>query len=259
MQASAPYRDRIYLGTVLLEKNRWVKGERLPTLTVSEWCPRIAAAGFDGLELWQNHALLAGEEERERLRQAPLPVTIFNSYARCEHEALAERRQTAALTAFFGAEGVKFNFGRDSGRHEEYCANVRAWRQMLPPGVRFLCECHSGTTMQEPERAAATFDLLGPDGYEVILHGFGGEDAAVERVFAQFGRRITHMHVRLPPPDDAGDRVSTARVALLRRLGFAGSFTIEFTEGVGDAGEDTETLFRHAECDLRRLRQWLKG
>lgn len=257
MQAPVPYRDRIYLGTVLLERNRWIKGERRPTLAVSEWCHRIAGAGFDGLELWQNHALLASAEERDRLRRAPVPVTIFNSYARCESEALEERRQTAALTAFFGAAGVKFNFGRESGRHEEYCANVRAWRRMLPPGTRFLCECHGGTTMQDPAQAAATFARLGPEDYEVILHGFGGDEAPLENAFALHGRRVTHMHVCLPPPAGDGDGAVMARVALLRRLGFAGSFTIEFTEGVGDDREDIETLFRHAARDLRRLRQCL--
>jgi hypothetical protein len=37
----------VYLGTVLLEKNRWTPDKR-PSFAVSDWAARIAAAGFDG-------------------------------------------------------------------------------------------------------------------------------------------------------------------------------------------------------------------
>ncbi|MHC4916331.1 MAG: hypothetical protein ACYTGB_12650 [Planctomycetota bacterium] len=104
------YANEIYLGTVLLERNRWVKGERRPSLAVSEWVSRIADAGFGGLELWENHAALAGDDERERLRESPVPVKIFNSYDRCGTETAAARRRAADLAAFFGAEGMKYNF-----------------------------------------------------------------------------------------------------------------------------------------------------
>ena len=41
---------RIYLGTVLLERNRWTP-DRIPTFKVSEWAASIRAAGFDGVIL----------------------------------------------------------------------------------------------------------------------------------------------------------------------------------------------------------------
>ncbi len=253
------YRDHIYIGTVLLEKNRWVKGERRPSLAVSGWTRRIADEGFDGIELWQNHALLADEEEREKLCRSPVPVRIFNSYARCETEAADERRLSLEMARLFSAEGMKFNFGRDPARHGEYVENVKAWRAQFPPAFRFLCEGHGGTTLEDPQQAAETFARMGREDYQVIVHGFGGDEDGLRRRFSLHGDRITHIHVSLPAGGfEAADAVP-ARVDLLRSLGFRGSFTIEFTEGVGDEGECIETLFRNAARDLKRLRKCLTG
>lgn len=251
---SAAYTDQIYLGTVLLEKNRWAR-ERVPSLAISEWLPRIAAAGFDGLELWQNHALLADDEERERLRQSPAPVKIFNSYARCEHESGDERTRSAECARFFGAEGMKFNFGRDLDRHEEYVRSVKAWRAELPARFRFLCECHGGTTVQEPRAAAEALRRSVGEDYEVIVHGFGGADEDLKRAFAIHEGHITHVHANLSPQGPPCEAEVRRRVELLRHdLGFRGSFTLEFTEGVKDPEQTAETWFRHAVRDLELLR-----
>lgn len=251
------YRDHIYLGTVLLEKNRWVKGERQPSLAVSDWVQRIAADGFDGLELWENHAVLASDEERQKLRASPVPVKIINAYDRCEDATADARKRTAELARLLGAEGMKFNFGREAARHEEYVRNVKTWRAMLPRDFRFLCECHGGTTVEVPEKAAETFRRMGRDDYEIIIHGFGGDDEGVRRLFACHGDRITHIHADLSPKGPVAESVTQARVDLLRSLGFRGSFTIEFTEGIGSDGESIEALYRNAVRDLSQLRKCL--
>ena len=51
----------IFLSSVLLEKNRW--DSRIPSLKISDWLRSIADAGFDGVELWENHLLLADAAE----------------------------------------------------------------------------------------------------------------------------------------------------------------------------------------------------
>ncbi len=251
------YGDRIYLGTVLLEKNRWLNGVRHPSLQVSDWAERIASDGFDGLELWENHAVLASEEEREKLKDLPVPVALFNSYDRCEMETLAARRLAAETALALGAEGMKFNFGRVPERHERYVENVKEWRAMLPRDFRFLCECHGGTTMENPEKAAAVFRELGREEYEIIIHGFGGDEAGIRKLFDCHGDRITHIHVCLSPKGPVPDEDARTRVDLLKALGFRGSFTIEFTEGVGADNEDAETLYRHAVRDMMQLRRCL--
>lgn len=254
---SVPGADRFYFGTVLLERNRWAKGERTPTIAVSSWGRRIAEAGFDGLELWQNHALLASAAEQEALRLSPAPVALFNSYASCENGAQAGRERAAERALFFGAGGMKFNFGADPARHDEYAANARAWRARLPPAFRFLCECHPGTTLEKPAAAAATFARLGRGDYEVILHAFSGDDAEVRGWFEAHGDRITHIHADISRLERLPADAVRRRADLLRALGFRGTLTVEFTEGVGAPDENPETLFRRAVRDLGVLRQAL--
>ena len=55
-------KTEIYIGTILLERNRWTRDKK-PTCLVSEWIPRFKEAGFDGMELWENHAALASSTE----------------------------------------------------------------------------------------------------------------------------------------------------------------------------------------------------
>ncbi len=250
------YKDEIYLGTVLLEKNRWLDGERTPSFLVSDWLGRIKDAGFDGLELWQNHAFLADDEERSKLREASVPVRIFNSYNRCGKETRDERVRAVEMVEFFGVEGMKFNFGKEPERHEEYCETVKEWRDMLPADFRFLCECHGGTTIENPHKAAETFERLGADKFEIIIHAFGGDDQSIKNRFDIFGNRITHIHSSLSSEEITEDSIRR-RLDLLRELGFTGSFTIEFTRGVGDEGENIDTLFGNAVEDAQMLRKLL--
>lgn len=253
MNATSP----IYLGTVLLEKNRWSKDGRHPSFKVSDWTQRFADDGFDGLELWENHALLADEDERERLRSGPCPVKIFNSYDVCETETLDTRRQIAALAIFLGAEGMKYNTGKDPGRHDTYVANLKAWRAMFPADFRFLCECHRGSTMEDPALASQTLDRLGRADHGIILHGINSEEDSVRERFAHYGDRITHLHCNLSNPDGLMTEDDLCRrLDLLHELGFDGTYTIEFTEGVRD-GLSFEALYHNALRDMRLLRSCL--
>jgi len=256
---TAEYENNIYLGTVLLERNRWLDGERIPSFAVSDWVDRIAEAGFDGMELWQNHAFLVPGEEREKLRESRVPVRVFNSYDRCGRETREERTRAVRMAEFFSADGMKFNFGRDPARHDEYCETVKAWRAMLPPDFRFLCECHGGTTIEDPRKAAETFRQLGREDYEIIIHAFGGKDEDIAQRFRIHGSRITHIHANLSNTRNGlmPEAVIRTRLRLLRELGFRGSFTIEFTEGVGGDDENVETLFHNAVRDMQCLRQCL--
>ncbi len=51
---------RILFGTVLIEANRWTPAKQ-PSLKISEWAEAIAASGFTGLELGENHAAAADD------------------------------------------------------------------------------------------------------------------------------------------------------------------------------------------------------
>jgi sugar phosphate isomerase/epimerase len=245
----------IYIGTVLLEANRWAR-QRTPTFLVSDWLPRLAAAGFDGIELWENHVTLAPASERAALRAAPLPVRVFNSYATMNAAGAAARDLAAALALELRAGAVKFNVGKDSASLIEELEAARCWGRQMP-GVQLLCECHPGTALEHPERAAEALASF-PE-VSVIVHAFTSAD--LQGWFRHLGPRVRHTHVQILDPNGRRCKLRDQtplvreRLAAMRAAGYSGSFTIEFTAGVGTAPEDREALFAAACDDLAFLRE----
>lgn len=247
----------IYIGSILLEKNRWTEGKQ-PSFLVSGWLERFNEAGFDGVELWQNHAVLAPPEEVDALAASPLPIAIFNSYASLDDADEANRRRAAELTARLNASGVKYNFGHDEAARGTYVTNLRAWADMMPDGVKMMCECHGGSLAQEPATAAAIFDELADDRFQAMVHPFAGGLQKLREWFDHLGEHITHAHVQTRT--DKGicclrDNAAAVKEAvhLMRERGFHGSFTLEFTEGTGKPDENIEDLFKAGVDDLHFL------
>lgn len=255
-------KGRVYIGTILLERNRWARGKQ-PTYRVSQWVPRFKKAGFDGMELWENHAALASPTELEALRQSDFPMAVFNSYATFDPGGSASRLEAARLATLLGARGVKFNLGNDAAQRDTYVQSALEWQKRLPAGTRMLCECHSGTIMEDPLVAKEVFASWGNEAFQAIVHPFTTDTAALQRWFDCLGARITHAHVQLR--DESGTmqllerqpKVVDERLRLMREAGFAGSFTLEFAEGTGSPNESMEALFDAALADLSYLRECL--
>ena len=248
-------RGDVYLGTVLLEANRWA-AQRSPGFRVSDWLARADGAGFDGVELWENHAVLADARERAALRAAPLPVSVFNSYVPFDEAGAPARAATATMVRDLGARAVKFNVGNDPARLAGELAEARRWGEQMPD-VRLLCECHSGTSLEDPATAAAA--LAGFPDIDIIVHPFSG--AHLPDWLARFGGRVRHAHVQVVDAQWRRWRLRDQpvlvreRLAMLRDAGFDGSFTIEFTAGVGAVTEDRDALFAAACEDLVFLKE----
>ena len=251
---------KVYIGTILLEPNRWAQ-VRTPTYRVSEWLGRFAEAGFDGVELWEYHATLASPSELASLEASPVPVAVFNTYCGFEDAAAGDRAKAVEMVRRLAAGGVKFNVGRDADRREEYLRNLRAWAGELPEGCRLLCECHGGTILEQPPVAAEFFREAGIGRLQGIVHCLAGV-AGLGEWFDRLGPAITHAHVALRH-DGRNARLSACpaavaeALALMRRRGFAGSFTLEFTEGTREPGENIESLWQAALDDLAFLRRQL--
>lgn len=253
-------RGKIYLATVCLERNRW--GSRAPSFAVSDWLPRIAADGFDGIELWENHFLTADNAEQARLAAGASPVAVYNSYAGFEDGAAEARRKAAEAVRQLGALAVKYNLGGDAARRAEYRRNLLAWAGQLPPACRLLCECHSGTALERPEEAAAFFADLAPGRFGVIAH-VCGDPEPVEQWLAALDGRVHHLHVQMretapDPAVPAGRAQWDACFEAARAHGFAGSAAIEFTRGIGP-DERMETLYANARTALAFCRERLAG
>ncbi len=250
---------KIFIGTVLLEKNRWKS--RIPSLLVSEWVDRFKKDGFDGMELWENHVLLNSPEELDALKNSGFPVTVYNSYVTFDDEGAEKRAQAADAACKLGAKAVKFNFGNDMSLRDTYIKNLKDWVSKLPSDCRILCECHSGTIMEDPAFAAEVFKELGEDRYQAIVHGMI-EPSELEKWFNHLGKAITHVHVQALQD---GKYVRLRKIPerlkenlkIMKDAGFAGSYTIEFAEGCATPDENIEDVYSSALDDLQVLREAL--
>lgn len=252
----------IYINTVLLEKNRW--GSRIPTITVSDFMPRFRADGFDGVELWENHAMRQPASELSAIQASNFPVTILNSYALLTDDAPAQahRQQAADLAHALKCRLIKYNSGNDPALIPTYQKNLRAWSQLLPPDCRLLCECHGGTVMEDPAQAAAILKGFDPQFFPVLLHPFGSQDLNA-KVFQHLAPRIIHAHLSIRTDDaiwhDFRSQASRVRAALamLKRHSYTGSFSLEFTRGTATPDETPEKLYQSALDDLHFIRECL--
>ena len=239
----------VYIASILLEKNRWAPGKR-PSYQVSEWGERFAEAGFDGVELWENHLLLASAEEQVALMGMACPVRIYNVYFAFGDDSGAERHHAADWIQRLGVEGVKYNLGKDPPMRRLEMRNLRAWEAILPEDCRLLCECHAGTIIEEPVEARRFFDEAGLQRQGIIVHCFDGDTERLREWVRLFGDEIAHVHVQTR---EEGERLEPLR--LLREAGFAGTFTLEFTRGTAEPDENMEALFAEAVKDLHWLRE----
>lgn len=251
---------KVYIGTILLELNRW-GSLKTPTYKVSEWLDRFQEAGFDGMELWEYHATLAPPEELALLESAKFPISVFNTYCNFDDASEADRRQAAEMIKRFEAGGVKFNVGGDPALRDEYIKNLRIWSASLPENCRLLCECHGGTIIQEPSDAAKFFDALDRKQYQIIVHCFMQDLGRLKEWFRIFGTSVTHAHVQMQGDNGRNARLSSnpAHVKevlhIMREEGYRGSFTLEFTEGTRAPDENMEDLWQAALSDLHFLRE----
>ncbi len=241
----------VYIATVCLERNRWAS--RQPSFRVSEWMARFTADGFTGIELWENHYLLADDDERATLRGAGAFIRVYNTYAGFSDNATdaAQRAAAARAIAQLNPAGVKYNLGGDGARLDEYRRNLLIWADSLPSSCRLLCECHPGTVLEKLDDATAFFADLDPARFGVIAH-LAGDAADLERRIIAWGARLGHLHLQRREPEAATTtgrtRLATC-VEVLRTHHYGGSASIEFTRGMGTS-EKIEAIYAGALTDM---------
>jgi len=221
---------------------------------------RFKADGFDGVELWEFHYLAAEEAEQERLVAEAAPVAIYNSYVGFTDEESEARAKAAEAIVRLGAGAVKYNFGNDAAKLDEYRRNLLAWAEQLPSACRLLCECHPGTVLEKLEDAVAFFEELDPQRFGVIAH-VSGDAEGVETYFSAFNSRVQHIHMQMRDPDSdtsvpANRPPWDACFDVVKRHGYRGSVAIEFSRGIG-RDEDMETIYRNACVDMAYCREKL--
>lgn len=246
------------LASILLEPNRWTPG-RVPSIWASDWSDRALAAGFDGWELFENHYRLASDGERKRLSSGALPVRIFNSYQLPGDRAGAWGTAVATAEAL-GASGMKFNLGKE---REHWAREREAISECEGSSVRLLCECHPGTSLEDPEAVLEFVGDVNPWPFDLMLHPFLLGPEGIARWMNLLGSHIRHAHAQMRDPTDdrrilqlADDAPrAEACLAALAETGFQGSFSVEFAAPTQRADESPETLFAAAVKDLEFLRE----
>lgn len=251
-------RNRILIGTVCLERNRW--SSRQPSFTVSEWLPRFAGDGFDGVELWGFHYHKVDAAEQARLQDAG-PIDVFNSYVGFDDEATDALLNEADAVSCLKARAVKYNVGRQVAALPGYRDKLLSWADMLPADCRLLCECHPGTALEEPEQAASFFTGMDADRFGIIIHVGNVNADSVSRWFELHDSRIQHVHVQFRRDEDdpatpAGRAALSGSLQIVKDHGFVGSLTLEFTRGIG-RDEDIEVIYANACSDMKILRDVL--
>ena len=259
----------ILLGTVALEPNRW--GMADPgggaTIRASAWLPRIADAGFDGIELWERHVTEADDVEVEKLLTADVPIEVFNTYVGFDDDEPDQWATAADWVGRTSAHGVKYNVGNDPALEGAYVERVATWLAAMPPSVRLLCECHVAISIaEEPAVAARMLAAIGPpERSQAIVHLTSETHDHIKARFDAYGDRIGHIHLNDPPGWDERGAVSLEelqpelgrKIELLRSYDFAGTWTVEFVKGTMTPDDEPGYLMDRAAEDLAVLRALL--
>jgi len=246
----------IYLATIALEKNRWEK-DQSATIDVPAYIERAVSDGFDGVELWGPHYLLADEVQRARIEQTG-HIAIFNTYAAFDKGITDDLRTTAEAIRRLHPKAIKFNLGNKACRDLQV-ETLKVFASMLPDDTELLCECHLFTLMDDPAIAAGVFAEVG-DRFGAMVHTRNGalseadDFAHLVRSFEAYGPSIRHIHASnfngsaFVPIDEGG--VVAKHLDFMLSKGFAGNCSIEFT-----VGNTAEEWYEHACSD----RKWLQS
>lgn len=256
------YVNKIYLASVLLERNRH-RPPKNPSFKVSQWIEPAMTAGFDGIEIWGNHVLKTNSDEKRALQHISKHLKIFSTYCGFEDECQQERHSVAKAINALGIKRIKYNIGKDPELMEIYRKNLIEWAELFPEDAQLLCECHAGTVIESPGRAADFFRGLSEERFAIITHPFGKNYSDLYRWFEYNGLRLQHLHIQYRDEENktrslqlAGDLTSRVFEAL-KKYGFNGSFSLEFTEGMNEPFEDINQTFHQAVSDLCFLKRFL--
>lgn len=253
--------EKIYLGTVALEKNRWAK-TKTPSFNVSDFIPMLKDDGFYGLELWEYHYTLATDEEKAKLAESGIPF-YFNSYISIGKRDDELFKSIGDAVKAIGATAVKFNFSRNWGEDipeiSDQIENLKRLTDFMPDNVKMLCECHPNTVMEVPEDAGEVFAKLDKEKYGAIIH-LETDKAFADRCFDSYGDRIWHIHCQYKgdskgfQPMDDGTGKAEQLLNYYKSKNFNGTMAIEFVKF-----EDTaEAHYENAKNELKYLNKIYK-
>ena len=251
--------NQVYIATVLLEKNRWDRSKDPEFILNGKWLSRFQNAGFDGVEVWENHLIFASERQLQEIENHALPLKIYSSYYSFDSTQQDLAKKSADLIQRFKPASVKFNFGPNKEKMDCYIENFIAWKQKLPPNTLMLCECHANMALDEPKIVQKILSRVELEEVRLIMHAFSEPLEELKHWFDLFAAKISHIHVTYMEGEQRltlarAPEINIQRMNFLNEQNFSGTFTTEFTEGVHTPHESHDDLFFAAIQDMHFIK-----
>lgn len=229
---------RAILGTIALEPNRWTAFKE-PRMDLIEALPAIRRAGFDQLEIWQNHIALrplavvrALKKRGDELGVAFTYIGVYPVFTAAGLEAREQERIQADIldkAEILGTRRLKIMLACGLKGGEATPDQLRLvadrfgrwYREALSRGIRMAVELHGGTVF-DPVEAGERFMQAHPElDFTICYQPYDFQDTAKALALAdRFAGRISHVHLQAPQPQERGGLYDLLQDAALdyRRL-----------------------------------------
>ena len=218
---------------------------------LTEIIPLLAAAGYDGVEIWANHLdgirdaelddlrLLANDHGVQPTVIAPyfwltrdLPELLEESYRIAERSVAQARRLGASRIRTFvdaGGDGI----GSAVATADHWNRAVAALQRItaLAPELLFVVETHSWTLADTPASTLRLLERVGAPNLVVNYQPDGGDPMPGYRLLRP---HIRHLHLQNPAAADApgyleeGTSPLLPLLAALRQDGYTGTLSVEY-------------------------------
>jgi sugar phosphate isomerase/epimerase len=229
---------RAILGTIALEPNRWTAFKE-PRMDLIELLPAIRRAGFNQLEIWQNHVSLRSLAAIRALRAKgdevgmTFPyIGVYPIFTAGGLEAREQERIQADIldkAEILGTHRLKIMLACGLRGGEATPDQLRQvaerfgnwYREAKSRGIQMAVELHGGTVF-DPVEAGERFMQAHPElDFTICYQPYDFQDTAKAMALAdRFSGRISHLHLQAPQPQDQGGLYSLLEDSTLdyRRL-----------------------------------------
>lgn len=265
---------KIVLNSIALEPNRWTEG-KIPYFHLRDLLLPVKEAGFDSVEVWQNHVDLLDRAAVGLLKETGdslgISFPIIGMYPRFvvpeeeREDELDHWSRMAERVDILDSDILKVMPGRtpsedlSNGKWDRAVAFVReALEKTEEPGFLVPLETHGGTVADDPDALLRFLDDVGSDRLKICWqpYDFADTDEAIE-LYDKLSDHIIHLHLQgrcdgqMELLEDS-DLDYEAILGHIFESGFDGYLSIEFVKNcvVNDpVNFDVEDVLKNARQD----------
>ncbi len=274
----------LLLNTLALDPHRWTP-DKIAAYRLEVLLPRIAEAGFEGIELWQYHITREPEAEVVRLRALAeacgVTVPVVGLYPALHHQGAARQNAWEQVprgvdyAALLGAHAIKIfvgNKGTTAHTEAEYERALTFLADLAvligSQGMILTGEAHPDTLFDAPEACLRVLAAVDNEHLKICFQSYDFVDTA--QTLADYERlsdHVIHVHYQgrqggtlalLEEADLDYEALTRALVA----WGFEGYLSLELVKAsVVEAPTpfDLDQVLRYAQQDRNFVRRVLEG